>query len=466
LIQPECGEDRSRLHPILGALGTEATVTPTEESLDARDKLEELERRHLALQYIQGWYSPSELTPMERALGPLNNRHVVVDRINNQFATKILPVFLHPDKAEARQSFRCIVPNTVDEEMVTLVNDEQFDEIHTGLSEYMGTVEEEVSANVDENLENIALADRMQFSVKKRRSLEHMRRNGMSIAIDPNAAGIILEKYALAGAGILPLSEYVKNERILLVSGFPDYSKVSHAEHDLMDHLWTFDVIERAGLLDRYSYMFDSIGNPEATDIFRREGEIVSSIAFGVRYYHTMPSAFGPRMRSSQIEEHLDKLFVEGGLEDRHFEAFRYLKSLRRGSIEWQSLGFSFSNYITELDEQRRKWGRIKQRDPRTKELLGELDPLSPDFLCFFIDTHKELMSPKNKHRDDLLRFHIIFEEFLTSFAKGEIEAGAPKVFKLSTLREVDFTKTTLPPSRIQWMRNNLGFTATRDTIL
>ena len=95
--------------------------------------------------------------------------------------------------------------------------------------------------------------------------------------------------------------------------------------------------------------------------------------------------------------------------------AYRRIKSLRKGSVEWQSLGFAFSNYITELDEQRRKHGKIKQRDPRTRKIIGELDPLSPDYLSFFIDTHSEIMSSKHKHRDDLFIFLPLFAGSLST---------------------------------------------------
>lgn len=372
---------------------------------------------------------------------------------------------MNEDKEEALLQFRSIVPNTVDEEMVLLTNDKQFGELHTALGSHIAELQEDIQQSVETNLIEINRADRMQYSGRDTRSLEKMCEKGMTITIDPEGAEFILEAHHMAGGGILPVTEYVKNVKVLGVSGFMG-SKVSLAVHDYMDHLWTFDMLEKTGILDRYSYMFDSIGNPEATDIYKREGEIVASVAFGVRYFQTMPSAFGPLMRSSQIESHLDNLFVAGELDDRHMKAYRTLKGLRKGSIEWQSLGFSFSNYLTELDQQRRKYGCIKQRDPRTKRMLGELDPLSPDFVSFFIDTHQQLMNPKHKHRDDLFRFHILLEEYMTSFAEGKIPQDQPFTVKPSEIREIDFSKTTLPPQRLQWMRNNHGFTATRDLII
>ena len=460
-------EQGEAAHPLLDVfIGSQAmSMERAQDSLDAPEKLYELEKTHRAVEFIKDWYAQSELSPLERALGPLHSERHSVESINNQFATKITPCLTAPNPAEALQAFRTIIPNTVHEELVLLTNDQQFHELHTALGNHLETIDEEVAASVQENQKEIARADRMQFNGQARRSIEQMAENGMVITIDPENAQQIIDANELAGEGILPVTEYVKNGKVLGVSGFMG-SKVSLAVHDYMDHLWTFATIQKAGILDRYSYMFDSIGNPEATDIYKREGEIVASVAFGVRYFQNMPSAFGPLMRSSQIEEHLDQLFVDGQLGSHHMEAYRTIKSLRKGSMEWQSLGFTFSNYITELDQQRRKYGRIKQRDPRTKQLLGELDPLSPDFMCFFIDTHHQLLLPKNKHRDDMFRFHILFEEYLTSYANGKIPQDKQFIITPDRLRETDFTKTTLPPQRIQWMRNNHGFTATRDAII
>ncbi len=147
-------------------------------------------------------------------------------------------------------------------------------------------------------------------------------------------------------------------------------------------------------------------------------------------------------------------------------DAYRTVKKLGKGTMEWQSLGFAFSNYITELDEQRRKYGKIKQRDPRTRKVEGELDPLAADYLCFFIDTHHEILLSKNKHLNDLFRFQILMEEYLAGFAKGTIPADQPMRIKLNELQHLDFSKTTLPPQRLAWIRKNYGFTATRSAMV
>lgn len=457
--------DRGDVHPMIGGLIGAQSIELEHLELDTYDEVYRLEREYRATQFLRLWYHQPSLTPLERALAPLYAPMHAVDSIGNQFAKKIVPCFIDQDREIGRNRFREIVPNTTNEELALLLNDEQFDDLHGSLALHLDESEDDIRAAARENIDVIATTDRYQFGNVTHRGIERLRESGMVISIDPSGQEAIRDAGAVAGEGILPVTEYLKNEKILGVSGFMG-SKISLAVHDFMDHVWTFDMLMKVGLIDTYAELFDSVGNPEATDIFKREGEMVASIAFGVRYFQTMPSAFGPVFPASAIEAHLDELFVGAQLDARHMNAYRTIKSLQKGSMEWQSLGFAFSNYLTELDEQRRKYGTIKQRDPRSKRVIGELDPLSPDYMCLFIDTHSEILASRNKHRDDLFRFHILLEEYLSSYAKGNIPVDEPVTVKMGGLRDIDFTKTTLPPQRIQWMANNYGFTATRDAIV
>lgn len=346
-----------------------------------------------------------------------------------------------------------------------LINDAQFTKMHDDLHDALAESEEQIETGVEENLVNIRDADRYQFSGKATRSLERVRQTGFEMAVHSDTIDAIKKAQELAGDGNIPVAEHLKNERILDINGFAG-SKISLAVHDNIDHIWMFDLLDRIGLLDRYSELFSSVGNPESTDIFKREGEMVASVAYGVRYFHAMPSGFGPNIRSSHIEEHMDKLFTSGMLEPKHLNAYRTIKQYRKGSMEWQGLGFAFSNYLVELDEQRRKHGSIKQRDNRTNEIIGELDPFSPDYICFFIDAHQELYNPANKHRNDLFRFHILLEQFLVSVAKDEVPLDEPLVLKINQLRSLDFKQTALPFQRIKWMFRNFGFTAVKGAII
>ena len=191
-------------------------------------------------------------------------------------------------------------------------------------------------------------------------------------------------------------------------------NKASLAIHDALDHVWLFHLADLAGLFDKFRALWAGIGDPRRTDLFKREGEAVASIGFGTRYWANIDAGFVPLRFAEQIERHMDALFDLGGLEGRHLDAWRISRELARDPIsrEAQSLGFVFSNYLVELDEQRRKHGTIKYRDPATGEVLGELNPWSADYLSFFIEGHHLLNDSKHKHRYTTFRVNHAVEEF------------------------------------------------------
>src|SRR5690606_24385730 len=155
-------------------------------------------------------------------------------------------------------------------------------------------------------------------------------------------------------------TELAKNWLILTLSGF-EGSKLSLAVHDAIDHMWTFDLAERKGLFSKFSDLFESIGNPQLTDIFKREGEILASISFGTRYWE-LQSGFRPILDTRSINEHLASLSSKGELSERHQRAVEITTDLMSEpeSTEYTSLGFVLSNYLATLHEQRRRYGRIK----------------------------------------------------------------------------------------------------------
>lgn len=294
-----------------------------------------------------------------------------------------------------------------------------------------------------------------------------MAKNGVRISIDPSGLEDIRAAHAMADRGILPIIEIVKNKEVLGVNGFMS-SKIALAIHDAIDHTMGFQIAARTGLLSKYANMFESIGNPQHTDIFKREGEVLASIGFGVRYWANLEHGFVPLISAKDLLVKMDALFDKGQLSDRHMEAFKLLRSLvhNDSSREAQSLGFVFSNYIVELDEQRRKYGKIKQKDLVTKRVVGELDPLSADYLSFFIEMHHQLLNSHNKHRDNLLRYHILLEEYLCAIGSGKLDPAEELIIRVQDMKDIDFSQTKLPPGRIQWMTRNYGFSAIRDAIL
>jgi hypothetical protein len=261
----------------------------------------------------------------------------------------------------------------------------------------------------------------------------------------------------------MPLLEYLKNERMLEMN-FINRSKVATIIHDALDHVWFYSLLHDRGILAKYSELFESIGHPDKFDIFKREGEIVASIGYGVRYWANTTPGFRPSHSVEEIALKLDEYFEHRELEERHHDAYRHVRRLAKSPTlrESQSLSFVFSNYLVELDEQRRKHGTIKVRN-KDMEILGELDCWSADFLCYFIEAHRLLLDSKSKHRDNLLRTHLILEQHLCS--EEATHEGNVLRIDADDLDKVDFSQINLPAERVLWMSRNYGFTAIRDRV-
>jgi hypothetical protein len=361
--------------------------------------------------------------------------------------------------------------------MILLVNDTEFLNCHQALSSSLEHMKDQIYDASVKNIKQIEINDEVQFNQRESRSVDAMISNGVRIRISSDAFTLLERERESQKNGMIPLIEILKNEKILDVSGFQD-SKISHAIHDTIDHAWLFWMLRERGLFEKYLGLFDSIGNPEATDMYKREGEVVASIGFGVRYWANIEAGFIPKVSISEIAERFESYFDLGELDDLHLDSYRKVRELVKHPLqrEAQSLAFAFSNYLTELDEQRRKHGKIKRKDTRTKKILGELDPWSPDYLSFFVEAHNLLLNSKNRHRNTLHLVHLLFEDYLN---RNDSLEGGTLILHMNTVLnewtglsrdgEASFSplmRLSIPPERINWMLANPGFTAFKDQVV
>jgi hypothetical protein len=230
----------------------------------------------------------------------------------------------------------------------------------------------------------------------------------------------------------------------------------------VIDHVWLFSLLKEKKIFSKYKELFDSINEPHNYDIFQREGESVASIGFGVRLWANSKLGFASNISIQDILEHFHSC-IDKQFELRHLTAFQEVVRLSKNPLsrESQSLCFVFSNYLVELDEQRRKHGEINRQNIETREIIGPLDPWDLDYLSFFVETHKALLQSKNRHRDNLLRAHILLEQFLCSPATVK---GTPELTIFPTkLLETHLDQVSIPHERVRWMAKHFGFTALRD---
>jgi hypothetical protein len=421
----------------------------------------ELQIHYRAFDFLKKHFSMEGLPNHELVLAPLLQPARCVREITNQFGMKLVPSFLIEDVERAWLVFKNILPSTTDEEMIILTNRREFDDIHAQLHAYLREKKDKIEHEVKENIERIKGFDVDQFRSGGKRSIKEMRDRGIEIRILPEHFETLRALQTEMKTSRIPLLEVLKRERIAEVNLIPK-TKVATIIHDAIDHVWLYALLADKGLLKKYSDLFASIGNPDKIDIFKREGEIVASIGYGVRYWAYVEAGFKPHVSIEQIAEKIETYFDEDQLGERHLDAYRNIRKLAKAPTkrEAQSLAFVFSNYLVELNEQRRKHGPIKVRN-EDLEVVGELDPWSPDFLCFFIEAHALLHDSKNKHRDNLLRAHIILEQHLCS-PEAATEGNVLRI-DADDLDKVDFTHVQLPPERVLWMSRNYGFTAVKE---
>ena len=430
-----------------------------------RMRLYYLQYRHVAGEFVSRVFKRTDLeNESERSLAQFQNGLHPVHQITNDFMDRLLQVFLIPDLSDSLNSFRSLDVRTVDEEMVSLINDGQFRDFHRNLHAHLQTNEEGIQETVTELMDVHRSCDEIQFANNKKRNLWTMREDGINMTVDSSGVDVLLRAQGEAGRGVVPVTELVKTARILHVSDFSE-SKVSLTIHDFIDHLWLYDLLDRKGILKKHFPLLQSIGNPAATDIYRREGEIIASIGFGVRLWASQHVGFVPQRGIGDIAAEMYRHFEScSELTPEIMDIHKYVRSLDRNptSRRAQSLGFTFNNYLIELDEQRRKHGEIRRRDVETEIVIGYLDPWSHDFMCLFIDVHRELMDSRNKHRDNLLRTHIMVEEFLMS---EEALDQTPMNLSLSDLGKTLET-TSIPYGRVDWMSRHHGFSAVRESFV
>jgi len=482
-------EDLSRrLKEALESFGCrpQNSLIPSEEDPDSPDSfffVKRLERRYRAITFFRDYvalkYHP-ELTDSDRALAALTPSLHSVHHVSDEFAVRLIEAILGPeddkDSRKAFERYKSVPYHTTDEELALLLNEAQFQNFYEQLQSHLLNAEKSIHRSSIEHLREIAKADEKQFRVEEGRSLAKMLENGLGISLAPEAHDDWKEALRICGDGPTPVTEILKNKRLVEVSGLGN-SKISLVIHDAIDHLWFINVLNEEGFFAKYSRLFRSIGNPMATDLYKREGEAIASISFGVRSWTNFQVGYAPTWTIHDIATMFDEHLDGKRLDETHSDAHRIIRRLARNpfSREAQSLSFVYSNYRTELDEQRRRYGTIKYRNLETNRIEGELDPQGADYLSFFIEAHNLLVGavekrhdgrPRVKHRDTLLRIHLLFESRLADKEAASRGEGIRWSLFPQKLNELDISSINLSPERIRWISHNFGFTAVRESII
>ena len=465
-------------------------------SVDSLPALINLERRKRVREYLHDLYGTTSDQGMSAFIQMLEGRDHAAFEASPDFLERLSLTFLIEDFDKALASFRRVVPSDSDEELTKLLNDAEFERIHSDvqflLSKHQESLIEECVARVARG-GPFERADLEAQEGRRGTSLAEAIAKGVTLHLRVEGFRRVRRFARDVARELVPLTEFVKNDRIVDV-GENQQSKVSLGVHDLVDHLWFMNLLREAGVLERHRGLLRLLGNEGIRRAFSRESEVIASIAFGTRYRHVMPHGMQPSFRPEQLlrivlraphttTENATTILQDlcrqnqprwagiGSASSRAMTPVPYQKLRHplagdrvervRRSVEYWSLAFVFSNYIVELNEQRRKHGRLKVI--KDGIVYGELNPFSPAFISFFVEAHHQLMLPSNKHLDTLMRAHLHLEAFLqdsagisrTPLENPTCELSLDKLQDLSVVRLVQ-------PEIVRWIRMHPGYLAER----
>lgn len=451
----------------------QAVISPfmRQQIAEDRTELKEAEVRSHITKLLRSYYTPVASNRDNYVLDEMDTELPTPQHIGSQFGRRLQTVFMQPDIERGLEQFRVIRGDTDDQRKVLESSDEQvksvWGRVHRFIADrkvFLGKIVDTRfltdSLNGHENRSAFSNNDRYQFNGRETaRSLSGVMKSGLSVGVDPQGIMILEQAERARAAEGAPIMELVKNWPILSISGFAG-SKLSLAAHDAIDHVWSFELANERGLFVKYQKLFQSIGNPHLTDIFKREGEIIASISFGARYWERQ-LGFVPIIQTSTIEAHLTNLATSGQLHERHEKAVEAVRNMVPGTEEYDKLGFVFSNYLVTLHEQRRRYGQIKQRDPETGKLIGELNPFSPDFLCFLIELHHEIEAAGHNRRNAITIVHASLEEYLQTVAQHRSGSGHPLTLHPFSAKGA----IKIPPTDMDWLTTNHQFSTIKERV-
>lgn len=291
--------------------------------------------------------------------------------------------------------------------------------------------------------------DRTQFDgIPTQRSFNNVNQTGIRITALQEYIPLMQE--ALAMHPNKPLLDILKNKRILTVNGLTD-SKVSYTMHDLFDHFWLYNKVEKCGFFTRYADFFKNLGNPHHRDIFSREGELIASIGFEYRLFLESHD-YAPLFTINDIKAVLSLLNTEN-----QKNAYNLLLTEFTDSAKAHILTTVYSGIMIELMEQRRKNGFIKIYD---HGIVKSMESCDPEYTALIVEVCSLLGKLNSNTHKILLNIALLTEEYFRNVA-SKINEGFLTV-TMNSIETFDPIKSTLEPELIAWYKKHLGFAATR----
>lgn len=293
-----------------------------------------------------------------------------------------------------------------------------------------------------------ARSDQNQISDRvSSRTLDHYLTEGIEINVREEDRSE-MRRYCELDDRDVPLIEKVKSRRLVSINGFND-SRVMYATHDLIDHVWLFEKIRDAGIMQRYDDFLGSIDLSESTFLYSRQAELLASVGFGSRRWQSKDIQ---REELSLTGEDVTSVLAE--LDDkRTFEAYQLFTQMslekRRQAV------YIIENMAIQFADERRRWGAVKQIDTAgNRSPMALLDPLHISMMIEMIN----LVQTSGDYKNIQLSATLAVEEVLETivYEKGDVSSlyiPVPKEAGDTIRSRGSDTK------RMEWLQRNIGLT-------
>lgn len=367
--------------------------------------------------------------------------HLLTSAFINQPEDSLIPHFKHIQKT--------IQHPTQDSDIFFALPEQNLLELHEKIRTFVETCRPNMTRQLLEKVHgNYGHRWNDEYETKQvahqSRSLPNLLGKGIQIKI-PSASILILKKLAINPQ--CPLIEITKNQRLIAINGFQN-SKVSLAVHDTFDHLWMFNELEENGILKRYSDFLQRVGNPQSTDIFKREGELIASTMFD--YRNILFNADSDVIISiDQIKE----LLTHG---ENQARALSLINANEENPEYSTGLCKIFTGIYIELLEQHRKHGSIKNLD-KNFNITGNMSITDSEYAALIIEIFDHLHSKKQIILPYLSNIMTAIEHELTKAAHQEDNNPHSFSIKLDDIKEYKPKEHVLSEATIDWIKSNPG---------
>lgn len=280
-------------------------------------------------------------------------------------------------------------------------------------------------------------------------NLDHFLDKGVAAVVPPRYKERAQQALG-ADARKVPLLERLKAERIVIANGFEN-SRTLHLLHDVVDHVWLFEHLRTNGLFRKYADFFTSIDFGDEAFLYSRQSELISTVGFGSRRLPlTKKSGVPTTLNANGIE-----LLLSDEEDERADNALGLFKDMPEEKQDW-CLSV-IENMAIQLADERRRWGTIKQLDPKIgeKRPMALLDPL---YVSFLIEAISTLQGDENEQRFARIQYGVAatIEKFLERMLEDPTTETTETVHGNNVFLE---HPPVINKSVEDWIRSRLFFT-------